>query len=247
MVPRNAVLIAAAGAAAALWIVGCRASGPSPLPVPIVGSRAAAQTPQVTGIVVKTMPSAGDTDDPWHRFEFTVPPSNPPLDMHVAFLVDGKGAETITEQPQAWSHPIQFKYRLNSEDDSRVKAILQAQGLPVKENLITYHFAAGASGWTGYDRTIHFRHGLDAAAESTGMNESMPAQVGQKIVLESSLITDSAYKCDLNKDFIFNRWTQPKFAPKTPPGMVHHLAVYLQFTPHHGPPVKGHTGISQNI
>lgn len=248
MVPRSAVLIAATGAAAVLGMVSFRPSGPSRSFAPVVGNRVAAQAPAITDITVKPLPDTSGSDDPWHRFEVTVPPSTPPLDMHIAFLIDGKGTETITEQPQAWPQPMQFKYRLNSDDDSRVKAILQAQGLPVKENLITYHFAAGISDGSGvgYDRTIHFWHGLGGPAQNT-FPDITHTQVGQKIVLHNSLITDSAYKSDLDKDFISNRWTQPEFAPKTPPGMVHHLAVYLLFTPHHGPPVKGHRGITQDI
>lgn len=247
MVPRNAVLIAATGAAAVLWLVSFHASGSSPLPVPVVGSRAAAQDPAVTGIIVTTMPSIGDNADLWQRFEITVPANNPPLDMHTVFLVDGKGTKTISEQPKEWPQPIPFKYCLSLDDDFRVKAILRAQGLPIKENLVTYHFVAEAYGSIGYYRTIHFRHGFSGPEESIGPNEVIHAQVGQKIVLENRLITDSAYKGDLDKNFSFNQWTQPEFAPITSPGMVHHLVVYLLFTPHHGPAVKGHRSITQNI
>ncbi len=247
MVPRNVALIAATGAAAVLGMVSFHASGSSHLPVPVVGSRAAAQAPAITEVTVKPLLNTTGSDDPWSRFEVTVPPSTPSPDMHVAFLVDGKGTETITEQPEAWPQSMPFKYRLDRDDDSRVKVILQAQGLPVKKNLITYHFAAGTLGWIGDDRTIHFRHGLGGPTEGTGLYEITHAQVGQKIVLQNILITDSTYKGNMFKDFIFNQWTQPKFAPKTPPGMVHHLVVYLLFTPHHGPLVKGHRSISQDI
>jgi hypothetical protein len=213
-------------------------------PLPIAGSPAAAQTPAPTTIQIEALPKTGDNAfDPWQHFAITVPLTNPPLDMHTVFLVDGKGTEIVDEEPHAWSQPILFKYRLDSDDDSRVKAILAAQGLPVKENLITYHFAAGTNGWSAFDKTIRFLHGPGGNGESTGGPIEMSAKVGGKIILYSALISDKQFKGSLGG----SAWMKPEYAPKTPPGMVHHLCVYILFQLHQGPPVKGRDFISRDL
>jgi hypothetical protein len=235
------------GMTAAIFLTHSHLSRISPLP--IVGTPVAAQTPDPTLIQVKSVPATGDSDlDPWHHFEITVPQTNPPLDMHMAFLVDGKGTEVIDEQPQAWSQPIPFKYRLDSDDDSRVKTILEAQGLPIKKNLVTYHFAAGTEGGVSFDRTIRFQHEPGGNGESTGEGpNNRDNAIGQKIVFYSSIISDSSFRGNFEKGLTYDQWTRPGYAPKFPAGLVHHLSVYVMFTPHQGPPVKGNESIAREL
>lgn len=234
------------GAGAALLFARKHSPGPSFAPMAI--SPAAAQTPNVQSIRVEQSPSTGGTDDPWHRFEITLPKTSTPLDMHVAFLVDGKGEEVVSEQPQAWSQPLPFKFRLDSDDDSRVKTILEAQGLPVKKNLVTYHFAAGTQGWVGFDKTIRFQHEPGGTGESTGYEAGNTNNaIGQKIILYSSIISDSSFKGNFEKGLTYDQWIQPGYAPKFPAGMVHHLSVYVMFQPHQGPPVKGNKSMSRDL
>jgi len=242
---RIAVFLAL-GVGIMLFLARTHAPGYSFAPV---GVPAAAQTPAPALIQIKSVPSIGDSDlDPWHHFEITVPPSNPPLDMHVAFLVDGKGEETIDEEPSAWPQPIPFKYRLDSDDDSRVKDILETQGLPVKKNLVTYKFAAGSdNGWTGFNKTIRFQHEPGGNGETTGTSSFMSAAIGKKIVLDSRIISDSTFRGNFEKGSTFSQWTNPEYAPKTPQGLVHHLSVYVMFTPHQGPPVTGHQSIAREL
>jgi len=242
------VIIAALGVGAALFSAGVHHLGGGHSASPTIGIPAAAQTPAPTAIEIKSMPSiVGNDDDPWHRFEITVPPSNPPLDMHVAFLVDGKGEEVIDEEPHAWPQPILFKYRLDSDDDSRVKDILEAQGLPVKKNLVTYKFAAGTNGQAGFNKTIRFQHGPGGNGESTSGPDNRDYAIGKKIVLDSRIISDSTFRGNFEKGLTYDQWTQPGYAPKTPPGLVHHLSVYVMFTPHQGPPVTGHQSIAREL
>ena len=236
------------GMAAALFMA--RSHAPHTPIAPLAILPAAAQTPNIQSIRVEQVPSTGGTDDPWHRFEITLPKTNTPLDMHTAFLVDGKGEEIVFEQPQAWSQPIPFKFRLDSDDDSRVKTILAAQGLPIKKNLVTYKFAAGtdyvmgASGSLGFDKTIRFQHEPGGNGESTGGGpDNRDNAIGQKIVLYSSIISDNSFKGDFETGMTYDQWTQPAYAPKFPAGMVHHLSVYVMFTPHQGPPVKENENI----
>lgn len=221
---------------------------------PVIGTPAAAQTPGADLVVVKSVPNTVTTaDDLWRHYEITVPQTNPPLDMHVAFLVDGKGEETVFEQPQAWPQRMPFQYRLDNDDDSRVKAILEAQGLPVKKNLVTYHFAAGTHGYVGFDRTIgfhktiRFQHEPGGNGESAGDSGDMNNAIGQKVVLYSSIVSDTTFKGNFEKGLTFGQWTQPGYAPKFPPGLVHHLSVYVMFQPHQGPPVKGNMSISRDL
>ncbi len=228
------------GGGAALLFVGVHTRGPSLLPV--VGDRAAAQTPSKTTIIVKPLPHTKEyEEDPWHRFEITVPPTIPPLDMHVAFLVDGKGQDNVTMEPHSWDQPLPFKYRLDSDGDGRVKDILEAQGFPVKRNLVTYRFASGSYGWVGFSKTIRFQHSPGGALESssgTSSDGKVTAMVGQKIFLENRLLSDTDFQGNLSSLRTPEEYDQPEYAPKTAPGLVHHLSVYLMFMPHQGPPVK---------
>ena len=235
------------GMAAALFLTHSHLSRPSP--IPFAGSPAAAQTPNTQFILVQPAPNTSiNEDDPWHRFEITLPKTSTPLDMHVAFLVDGKGEETVFEQPQAWPQPMPFQYRLDNNDDSRVKVILAAQSLPVKKNLVTYHFAAGTNGWVGFDKTIRFQHEPGVNGESTGDGpDNRDNAIGQKIVFYSSIVSDRDFKGNFEKGLTFDQWTKPEYAPHFPPGMVHHLSVYVMFQPHQGPPVKGNISMTRDL
>ena len=233
------------GMAAALFLTHLHS--PRRLTMPAVGSSVAAQPPNPQSVVVQEAASTSNIDDPWHRYQITLPVSSVPLDLHMAFLVDGKGTEVVLEQPKAWPQPMPFQYRLDSDDDSRVKVILAAQGLPVKKNLVTYRFAAGTNGWVGFDKTIRFQHGLGGNGESSVGPSSQSSTIGQKIVLYSSVISDTSFKGPFEQDLTYDQRTQPGYAPKTPPGMVHHLSVYILFQPHQGPPVKVTTSISRDL
>ena len=241
---RSVTIFLVLGMAAALLLT--RLHSPRRLPLPVIGSPAVAQTPSPQSILVQQTPGTG-IDDPWRRYQITVPTASPPLDMHVAFLVDGKGTEVVLEQPQPWPQPIPFQYRLDSDDDSRVKAILEAQGLPVKKNLVTYHFAAGANGWTGFDKTIQFQHEPGGNGETSDGGGNLENPIGKKIVLYSSIISDKSFKGSFEQGLTYDQWTQPGYAPKFPPGLVHHLSVYVMFQPHQGPPVKGNVSISRDL
>lgn len=234
------------GMAAALFLT--HAHSPRHLPMPVAGSPVTAQTSAPQSILIQQTPSVGSSnDDSWHRYQITVAQSRVPLDLHMVFLVDGKGTEIVLEQPQAWPQPMPFQYRLDSDDDRRVKTILEAQGLPVKENLITYHFAAGTNGWVGFDKTIRFQHGLGGNGISSVGPSSQSSTIGQKVVLFSSEICDTSFKGPFEQGQTYDPLTQPEYAPKTPPGMVHHLSVYILFQPHQGPPVKATTTISRDL
>lgn len=240
---RIAVAIALASGVA-LFLVRIFPHGHSLLPT--IGNQAAAQTTDSAAILVKSLPHTSEYEedpweDPWHRYEITVPPTNPPLDMHVAFLVDGRGQDNVTMEPHSWNQPLPFRYRLDSIDDRHVKDILEAHGLPVKKNLVTYRFASGSYGWVGFNKTIRFQHGPGDTLESsssTNIDGNLTAIVGQKLLLENRMLLDENFKGDPDKVGTFVQQLQPEFAPRTPPGMVHHLVVYLMFTPHQGPPVK---------
>ncbi len=158
MNPHQIAVVSALGVGTALLFAGAQRHGGTL--VPAVGLPAAAQAPSLAVIQVKAMPSIGQSDqDLWHHYEIAVPSANPPLDMHVAFLVDGKGEETVAMRPDAWPQSQPLKYRMDHDDDNRVKAILEAQGLPVKKNLVTYTCAFESdSGGLSFNKTVRFRH-----------------------------------------------------------------------------------------
>jgi len=251
MNPRPIAVVSALGVGAALFFAGVHRHGGTL--VPAVGLPAAAQTPSPATVQVKSLPNTErDDEDLWHHYEITVPSTNPPLDMHVAFLVDGKGEETVAMRPDTWPQPQPFKYRLNHDDDSRVKDILEAQGLPVKENLITYTCAFEAGNGISFNKTIRFRHEMGGPQmggpqEWLGNNETVSAPAGQKIILQNDVVSDRSFKGGLDKIITPEQQMEPKYAPKTPPGMVHHLVVYVMFTPHHGAAVTEGRTISRNL
>ena len=234
------------GMVVALFLTHSHLSRPSP--IPFVGSPAAAQTPNMQSIRVEQSPSTGGTDDLWHRFEITLPKTSTPLDMHVAFLVDGHGEETVDMSPTARSQPLPFKYRLDYDDDNRVKAILEAQGLPVKKNLVTYTCAFESdSGGLTFSKTVRFRHAMGGQQEQFGNNATISGPVGQKIILQNEFIADEDFSGSFDKIMTAEQQSQPEYASKTPPGLVHHLVVYIQFKPHHGAVVTEHRSIGRSI
>jgi hypothetical protein len=233
------------GMAAALFFTYFRPSHRSLASV--IGSPAAAQAPDANVISVKSVPNMSTTDDLWQHFEVTVPPTNPPLDMHITFLVDGHGEETVDMSPTARSQPLPFKYRMDHDDDSRVKDILEAQGLPVKKNLVTYTCAFEAGNGISFSKTIRFRHEMGGPQEELGSNETVSASVGQKIILQNDVVADQGFTGDLSKIMTTEQQLQPEYAPKTLPGMVHHLVVYVLFTPHRGAAVTERRSISRSI
>ncbi len=247
MNPRPVAVVCALGVGAALFFAGAHRHGGTL--VPAVGLPAAAQTPTLAAIQVKAMLSIGESDqDLWHHYEITVPSTNPPLDMHVAFLVDGEGEETIAMRPDAWPQSQPFKYRLDHDDDSRVKAILEAQGLPVKKNLVTYTCAFESdSGGLSFNKTVRFRHEMGGPQEALGNNETVSASVGQKIILQNDVVADQSFTGDLDKIITPEQQMEPEYAPKTLPGMVHHLVVYVLFTPHRGAAVTERRTIGRSI
>lgn len=95
MNPRPAAVVCALGVGTALFFAGAHRHGGAL--VPAVGLPAAAQAPSLTAVHVKLLPNGGQSDeDLWHHYEVTAPSTNPPLDMHIAFLVDGHGEEPLT-------------------------------------------------------------------------------------------------------------------------------------------------------
>lgn len=220
------------GMAAALFFTYVRPS--HRLLAPVIGSPAAAQTSSLAIVQVKSLPNSGQNDgDLWHHYEITVPVTGPPLDMHIAFLVDGKTEDTVFRNPR-WPQPVPFKYRLDHDDDSRVKDILKAQGLPVKQDLVTYKFATEAGNEISFSQTIQFKGGLGGPQEWLAHNDTLGAAVGEKIILEDTITAGRDFKEDFGKIRDSDLRMLPEYAPKTPPGMVHHLVVYMLFKPHAG-------------
>ncbi len=172
-------------------------------------------------------------DHDWRHFAVTVPPTSPPLDMHVVWLIDGKGADMRYEQPKPWDQPIPLKFRLDRDDDSRVKTILKAQGLPVKEQVVTYRFGVGTvGGSTEINQILKFAHGIGLGGSVITTIYS-PAAVGDKMMLSDEVIRDSKFAGD-SRDFQ-DHWQQLGYLAKFAPGQVHSMTVYVQFRPHKGP------------
>lgn len=149
--------------------------------------------------------------------------------------------------PLARSQPLPFKYRMDHDDDSRVKGILKAQGLPVKKNLVTYTCAFEAGNGISFNKTIRFRRETGGPQEALGNNETVSGTVGQKIILQNDVVADRSFTGALDRVMTLEQQMQPEYAPKTPPGMVHHLVVYIQFKPHHGAIVTERRSISRSI
>lgn len=224
------------GAASALAFVGVHPRGHSHLPV--LGERAAAQTLETASIGIRSLPDTGSSD-PWHRFELTIPPSTPPLDMHVAFLVDGKGSEAIFEESHAWPQTLPFKYRLSS-DDSGMNDISDLQGPKHKKVLITYSADVGDYGTVSDSETIRFRHGSNGPRSIYNYVAGAGVAIGARTVLDDRMLSDKYFTGSFGGPF-----RRLGSVPKTPPGTLHNVVVYVQFLPHQGPPSLGRSCTAQ--
>ena len=241
---RQFAALAALALGAVLLFVGIHQRGHSLLPT--VGTPATAQAPDDTDIVAKAVPSAPGVVEDWHRYEFTVPPTSPPLDMHVVFFIDGKGDDTCYETNTAWKNPVTLRYQLSDDDDTRVKTILKAQGFPVNDQLVTYHyFEDTSSGGEGFDQTLKFSHGPGGDGESTTyLTPGGPinkAIAGQKIMLSDAIISDSNFH-QANK-FLNGTGRISRF----PINQVHRMTLYVQFQQHKGTLPPGHQMISNAV
>ncbi len=225
-------------AVGALMFVGAHPRGHSLLPA--IEERAAAQTPEAAHIQIEALPNA-DGEGLWHRFKITVPPTNPPLDMDVAFLVDGKGSEMVIEEPHAWPQALPFKYRLDSNNSGR-NDISDLQGPKHPTVLITYSAVVGDYGTVSDSKTIRFQHGSNGPRDIYNYVAGAGAAIGTKTILDDRMLSDKYFTGSFGGPF-----RQLGFVPKTPPGTLHHVVVYIQFLPHQGPAAQGRSCTAQRL
>ncbi len=151
----------------------------------------------------------------------------------MALLVDNKGSEQVQERTSPWPQSFPVKFKLDSDDDSRVKTILKAQGLPTKDTLVTYHFqSACPDGGVGFYETIKYQHESYGVGEVTG-GSPQQGTVGEKMVLMDQAVGDSSLH-SLSAPGL-GSIKRIAFLDALPPGKAHRFTVYVMFTPHHGP------------
>lgn len=229
---KSAFAIVAAAVVALSVAVG-RHSPPSRM-VPLE-TRAVAQSPADNQIRIEPISNTDpDKDfDGWRRFQVTLPPHSPMLDMHMAFLTDNTGYESVMSRSSPWPQSFPIRYRLDTDDDSRVKIILEAQGLPTKNNVITYHFAMNCPGGGGGTYpTVTYENRESATQIEFGSHPTV--NIGQKDVLEDGVKADSSLHSlpDISKLGSIKRIAS---LDALPPGKAHRFTVYVMFTPHQGP------------
>jgi hypothetical protein len=237
---RKAAVVLAVAATGLLLVSPIRRHGF----LPAIGQSASAQAAPDALIHLKSLPEKDQSEHGWRHFEITLPPTSPPLDMHVVWLIDGKGTDLRYEEPKAWSQPIPLKFRLDSDDDFRVKAILKAQGLPVKEQIVTYRFSIDALDTLSFYESLKFAHDSGAGSWS-GYNDSQAAKIGDKIILSDEALADSKFVGN-SRDWQ-DHWQEPGYVAKFPPGQLHRMTIYVQFRPHTGPVLTAPRGSGTTI
>ncbi len=126
---------------------------------------------------------------------------------------------------------------------TQVKTILEAQGFPTKKNVVTYHFAVKSPNDDGgFYSTVKFQHDRYGVSQAT-FDSAPHAAIGEKMVLLDEVKGDSS----LHSLPVVKLGSIKRSAAldALPPGRAHRFTVYLQFTPHHGPPRNA--GISMGI
>ncbi len=227
---RDIAVVSACAAGAGLLLFS-QAGRHRTLPRLTVGTPAEAQAPADALVHVQEVPDMDATPEHlWHRYQITVPPQSPPLEMHLTFFLDRKGYDFIYQRRDAWPQTIPLAYRLDKDEDARVKTILEAQGLPIRKRAVTYHIeAATDSGTIAIDQTLTFRHGPAGAVEEIGPS-SAPAAVGREVLLEDELLSEADVPGDPPD------WQRAGYFAGHP--LQHRLTVSVTFKPYHGPPVR---------
>ena len=147
-------------------------------------------------------------------------------------LVDGKseglgGGYFIADTPVK---SLRYTGSISDDLDGNVKDILKAQGLPVKENIITYHVGVGVnepdSG--SISETLHFRHGSNILA-FTRLPATATYKVGDRIPIFEAVALDSSITMrdalGPNNDISTGKWVH------LPNNLLHRITIQVQFVP----------------
>lgn len=151
----------------------------------------------------------------------------------MGLLIDNAGTGQLQQETSALPQSFPVKFKINSDDDYRIKAILKAQGLPTKDNIVTYHFDAETpGGGLGFYNTVTFQHGQIGFTEAT-VGSIPQMDIGEKIVLLDEIQGDSSLH-SLSAPGL-GSIKRIAFLDALPPGKAHRFTVYVMFTHHHGP------------
>lgn len=235
--PQARRIILAAVAVVGLSVAVGRHRSPAPVasfPAAPMGA-AAAQAPADDQVHIAPLSDTGvgGADAGWRRFQVTLPRHSPLVDLHTALLIDNKGSEQVQERTSPWPQSFVIKFKLDTDDDYRVKTILKAQGLATKENLVTCHFqAASLDSAVGFYETVKFQHQSYGVGEEAG-GSPQQGGIGEKMVLMDKTMGDSSLH-SLSVAGLGSIKRIPAL-DALPPGKAHRFTVYVMLTPHHGP------------
>lgn len=169
-----------------------------------------------------------DPDHPgWMSWDVVIPSSLCPLRCDADVYVDGVNRRGGSVTPlMVRNKPQRVRVRISDDDDTRVKDILKAQGLPIKPHVYGYAVDVDMFGvGTHRSQPWRFKTGRGGMQASTGGQGTYT--VGQNIMLCDLTYFDQSIRG--YPDQIYDN--DPSWAPHFAPDTAHRLTVKLRFVP----------------
>lgn len=215
-----------------LALVGFYALRPSKTrPVKTAAPAPAPVAPASTGLI-SVRPVATPAEAGWSEYDVVLPSGK--WECRTSVLVDGRGGYASIAPVAGGPQPSRLRFRLGTDLDSDVKAILKAQGLPVKENVMTYkaEFGLGGSGMS-FSRSVTFARGAPGGTLSRVGPTQTEFQPGDRITLLDTVYADEQFPIPSYPGPL-DYPNDSTFAAHFPPNRVHRITGQVLFVPAHG-------------
>lgn len=190
----------------------------------VLATAALAQTPQSSAAITMTRTQYG--------CDITLPKNSAKtLTDQLYLVIDGKseGFGGDFYSPDMASKPLHYTATVSNDLDDQVKSILKAQGVPIKDNVSTYHIVCGVNVPSNFSssQSLTFRH----EAAVLGYDEyptHASYKIGDKITLVDAVALDSSVATsgilgksvekqnEMPRDLLHRITIQVQFVPKTP-------------------------------
>ena len=128
--------------------------------------------------------------------------------------------------PDAASKPLHYTASVSNDLDNQVKEILKAQGIPVKDNVTTYHVICGVNipNSVSVSKSLTFRHEANVLGY-TQYPTHANYKIGDKIPLFEAVALDTS----VATSGILGKSTEKQ--NQLPHDQLHRITIQVQFVP----------------
>ena len=159
-------------------------------------------------------------------------------DCQLGVFVDGHGYVTTTHN-RDFKGVAYVRYRFDNDDDSRVKTILKAQGLPIKPGIVTYTVDTdisrdpGSGGSISLKRDLRFVHGATGVSCVDWNGSAATTKDGWR-PLQELLIVDTDWFINPQRPELPMTGTSDErtFTPFVRKNLAHHVRFAFRVIPH---------------